>query len=115
MYASGETPKVFVPDSRTSSAQISLDSGMRKPPKVVSITRGKPKKLRVRSESNVPVPEEIRILTCRGTSASMTFHLGSPLFLRHAASHPHAQAGKLLPFPVDASLGHLNRALSVGL
>jgi hypothetical protein len=47
----------------------------------------------------VPVKEEIRILTCRQTSASMTFHLGPPLFLAHAASNPHAQAGKLLPFP----------------
>jgi len=76
---------------------------MRKPPKVVSITRGERKKPQVRSESNVPVPEEIRILTCSRTSASMTFHLGPPLFFRHAASNAHAQAGKLLPFPVRAT------------
>jgi hypothetical protein len=65
---------------------------MRKLRKVVPITRGERK--------NAPVKEEIRILTCRLSSASMTFHLGPPLFLRHAASKPHAQAGKLLPFPV---------------
>ncbi len=53
---------------------------------------------------NVPVKEEIRLLTCRQTSASMTFHLGPPLLLRHAASNPrHAQPGKLLPFPVPAT------------
>src|SRR5947209_17744739 len=65
----------------TSSAQISLNSGMRKPPKVVPITRGQRKNAPVRSELNVAVKEEIRILTCRRTSASMTFHLGQPLLL----------------------------------
>jgi len=90
----------MVPYDWTSSAQISLDSGMRKPRKVVPITRGERKNAQVRSEMDVPVKEEIRILTCRLSSASMTFHLGPPLFLRHAASKPHAQAGKLLPFPV---------------
>jgi len=49
---------------------------------------------------SVPVKEEIRILTCRQTSASMTFHLEPSLLLRHTASKPPAQAGKLLPFPV---------------
>jgi hypothetical protein len=76
---------------------------MRKPRKVVRITRGERRKAPVRSEMNAPVQEEIRILTCRQTSASLTFHLGPPLFLRHAASKPHAQAGKLLPFPVRAT------------
>ena len=46
-----------------------------------------------------PAREEIRILTCRQTSASIIFHLGPPLLLRHTASEPHARAGKLLPFP----------------
>src|SRR4051794_20931205 len=73
---------------------------MRKPRKVVPITRGERKNAQVRSELTAPVKEEIRILTCRQTSASMTFHLGPPLLLRHTASKPHAQAGKLLPFPV---------------
>jgi hypothetical protein len=73
---------------------------MRKPRKVVPITRGERKNAPVRSQMNVPVKEEIRILTCRQTSASMTFHLGPPLLLRHTASKPHAQSGKLLPFPV---------------
>jgi hypothetical protein len=78
---------------------------MRKSRKVVPITRGERENAhllnaQVRSERNVPVKEEIRILTCRQTSASMTFHLGPPLFLRHAASNPHPQPGKLLPFPV---------------
>jgi hypothetical protein len=72
---------------------------MRKPRKVVPITRGERKNAPVRSQMNVPVKEEIRILTCRQTSASMTFHLGPPLLLRHTASKPHAQSGKLLPFP----------------
>src|SRR3982751_2054409 len=84
----------------TSSAQISLESAMRKPRKVVPITRGERNKAQVRSERTAPVKEEIRILTCRQTSASMTFHLGPPLLLRHTASKPHAQAGKLLPFPL---------------
>src|SRR4051794_6490318 len=84
----------------TSSAQISLESAMRKPRKVVPITRGERKSALVRSELTAPVQEEIRILTCRRTSASMTFHLGPPLLLRHTASKPHAQPGKLLPFPV---------------
>jgi hypothetical protein len=85
----------------TFSAQISLESGMRKPRKAVPFTRGQGKNAPARSEMNVPVKEEIRILTCRQTSASMIFHLGPPLFLRHAASNPrHAQPGKLLPFPV---------------
>ncbi|HVI79446.1 MAG TPA: hypothetical protein VM715_15035, partial [Candidatus Acidoferrum sp.] len=61
---------------------------------------GERKNAPVRSELNVAVKEEIRILTCRRTSASMTFHLGPPLLLLHAASNPHAQAGKLLPFRV---------------
>jgi hypothetical protein len=52
---------------------------------------------------NTPVKEEIRLLTSRLSSASMTFHLGPPLFFRHAASTPRAQAGKLLPFPVRAA------------
>src|SRR3982751_2200571 len=82
----------------TSSAQISLESAMRKPRKVVPITRGERKNARVRSELTAPVKEEIRILTCRLSPASMTFHLGPPLLLRHAASKPHAPAGKLLPF-----------------
>ena len=73
---------------------------MRKPRKVVPITRGERNNAQVRSELTAPVKEEIRILTCRQTSASMTFHLGPPLLLRHTASKPHAQAGKLLPFPV---------------
>ncbi len=86
----------------TSPAPISLESGMRKPRKVVPITRGKGKN--ARSSMNVPVQEEIRLLTCRQTSASMTFHLGPPLLLRHAASHPpQAQPGKLLPFPLRAT------------
>jgi len=84
----------------TSSAQISLKSAMRKPRKVVLITRGERKNAQVRSERTAPVKEEIRILTCRQTSASMTFHLGPPLLLRHTASNPRAQPGKLLPFPV---------------
>jgi len=93
----------MVPYDWTSSAHISLDSGMRKPRKVVPITRGERRKAPVRSEMNAPVQEEIRILTCRRTSASMTFHLGPPLFLRHTASKPHTQAGKLLPFPVSTA------------
>jgi hypothetical protein len=84
----------------TSSAQISLDSGMRKARKVVPITRGERKHGPIPSEVTVPVKEEIRILTCRQTSVSMTFHLGPPLFFRQAASKPHTQTGKLLPFPV---------------
>src|SRR4051812_46045749 len=59
--------------------------------KVVPITRGERKNAQVRSELTAPVKEEIRILTCRQTSASMTFHLGPPLLLRHSASKPHAQ------------------------
>jgi hypothetical protein len=81
----------------TSSAQISLESAMRKPRKVVPITREERKNAQVRSERTAPVKEEIRILTCRLSPASMTFHLGPPLLLRHTASKPHAQAGKLLP------------------
>jgi hypothetical protein len=59
---------------------------------------------------NAPVREEIRILTCRQTSASMTFHLGPPLFLRHAASTPRAQIGKLLPFPIRAADSGKNKS-----
>src|SRR3954447_11684369 len=92
--------KKIVRHDWTSSAQISLESAMRKPRKVVPITRGERNNAQVRSELTAPAKEEIRILTCRQTSASMTFHLGPPLLLRHTASKPHAQAGKLLPFPV---------------
>ena len=68
---------------------------MRKSRKVVPITRRECKN--ARSHMEVPVKEEIRLLTCRQTSASMTFHLGPPLLLRHAASNPpHAQPGKNL-------------------
>jgi len=88
----------MVLDDWTLSAQISLESAMRKPRKVVPITRGERKHAQVRSQTNSPVQEESRILTCRRTSASLTFHLGPPLFLRHTASKP--QPGKLLPFPV---------------
>jgi len=35
-----------------------------------------------------------------GADGVLTFHLGPPLLLRHTASKPHAQPGKLLPFPV---------------
>ena len=54
------------------------------------------------ARNELPVKAEIRILTCRQTSASMSFHLGPPLLFRHTASRPHARAGKLLPFPVCA-------------
>jgi hypothetical protein len=94
--------KKMVRHDWTSPAQISLESGMRKARKVVPITRGECKN--ARSHMDVPVKEEIRLLTCRQTSASLTFHLGPPLLLRHAASNPrHAQPGKLLPFPVPAT------------
>ena len=93
---------------------VSLDSGMRKSRRVVPITRGERTKVQLRSETNAPVPEEIRILTCRRTSASMTFHLGPPLFLRHATSNPQSPAGKLLPFPSAQRTPLKNKPQNIG-
>src|SRR3954454_25256595 len=61
--------------SATEKPQISLESAMRKPRKVVPITRGERNNTQVRSKLTGPVQEKIRILTCRQTSATMTFHL----------------------------------------
>src|SRR3954468_17855471 len=61
---SESTPKKIVRQDWTSSAQISLESAMRKTREVVPITRGERNNAQVRSELTAPVREEIRILTC---------------------------------------------------
>src|SRR3954468_24048528 len=50
--------------------------------------------------------EEFRILTCRHTPDSLSFHLGPPLLLGHTARK--SRPGKLLPFPKspNGSLKH---------
>ena len=86
-------PKVAQHDW-TSSVFISLDSGMPKASKVVPITQGKRRTL----PSAVPsVHEEFRLLTCRQTSDSFSFHLGPPL-LRRSGAIPQTR-GEILPFP----------------
>jgi hypothetical protein len=77
----------------TSSAQISLESGMRKARQVVPITQGKQQ---TPPSALTFFHQEFRILTCRQTLGSFSFHLGPPLFLRSRAINH--QPGKILPF-----------------
>jgi hypothetical protein len=67
---------------------------MRKARKVVPITQGQQK---TPPSALSFFHEEFRLLTCRQTPDSFSFHLGPPLFRSRAENH---QPGKILPFPV---------------
>src|SRR3954471_17956611 len=81
---------------------------MRKPRKVVPITQGTAKPF-PRPGERQATTEEFRILTCRHTPDSLSFHLGPPLLLGHKARK--SQPGKLLPFRKSPN-GSLNLAAS---
>ena len=66
------------PADWTASVSISLDSGMPKARKVIPIPQGK---RRIPPSAHASVHEEFRLLTCRQTSDSFSFHLGPPLFV----------------------------------
>ena len=70
-------------------------SDMRKSRKVILITdlkRNTPP-----SPKGSPAHEEFRILSCRKTADSVTFHLGPPLFQSSRARNQ--EPAKILPFP----------------
>ena len=70
---------------------------MRKSRKVTPITQAKRNTPPFAETSSTH--EEFRILTCRKTADSVSFHLGPPLFLSPRATNE--RRAKILPFPTS--------------
>jgi hypothetical protein len=82
---------------------ISLGCGMRKPPKVVSITHAKRKQPNTAIEIPVQVAGAIRILACHRTPTQISFSLGPPLQSGERPRPAGSSQQNLIVFPRPGS------------